>query len=270
MVKKTKQVLLTAALAVLLAGCISVETTVKLNRDGSGQIVEKIGIGKQMANFAPSMSAETGESQAPKPCSREQFEKAAGGLGKGVRLVSMSESEDQSMKYCEVVYAFDDINEVDIDQNPGNRVSIPSKQGMQKKKEPVRFSFSAGEDYSTLKIRLPEGQADSFEQDPPDRGDVSPEMAEAELQMMKMMLQGMHFAIKIDCNGEIIETNATNVDGNTVTLLDIDFDAIMDNAETLKELNTAKPEGIEDVKEILKDIEGLKFELQREITIRFE
>ena len=99
---------------------------------------------------------------------------------------------------------------------------------------------------------------------------MSPEMEEAGLQMMKAMLKGMHFGVKIEFNGEIVETDATNVDGSTVTLLDINFDTILDNAEKLQELNARQPEGIEEVKEILKDVEGLKFELQEEIAVRFE
>ena len=182
----------------------------------------------------------------------------------------MTESEGQGMKYYEVVYAFDDINKIGIDQNQGNRVSTPSEQAGQRKEEPIRFVFASGEDYSTLKISLPESHSDGFEESPPDKKAASPEMEEAELQMMKMMFQGMRFAVRIDCEGEIVETNATNVDGSTVTLLYVDFDAFLDNTEKLKQLNAKKPEGIEEVKEILKDIEGLKFELQEEVTIRFE
>lgn len=256
--------------AVSLAGCISVETTVKLNRDGSGQIIERIGIGKGMADFASKMSGGADEEQEAEPFDKEQFEKTAKDFGEGVRFVSMSESEDQNMKYYEAVYAFDDINKVGIDQNRGNRASTRNDQGKPGKKEPVRFKFTPGEDYSTLKIQLPETHDDDFEESPPEQMDVSPEMQEAGAQMMKMMLKGMHFAVRIDCNGEIVETNATNADKNSVTLLDVNFDTIMDNAEKLAELNAKKPEGIEEVKEILKDVKGLKFEMREKVTIRFK
>ena len=99
---------------------------------------------------------------------------------------------------------------------------------------------------------------------------MSPEMEQAQVEMMKNMFRGMRFAIKIVCNGEITDTNATHVDGSTVTLLDIDFEKLMGNTETLKELNAKKPEGIEEAKEILKDIEGIKLEFEREVAIQFE
>lgn len=265
--KTPTRILFTVLLCVILAGCISVETTVKLNRDGSGQIVEKMGVTKGMAS---AMSGGAAEGEGPQMFSKEQFEKGARDFGLGVRLVSASENEYQHMKYYEMVYAFDDINKVGIDQNQGNRVPSSGDRSAKKKEETVSFSFHAGEDYSTLKIRMPEADTGGSTQESPDKGDMSPEMEEAELQMMKMMFRGMHFAIKIEFNGDIVDTNATNVEGNTVTLLDIDFDKIMNNPEKLKELNKKGPEGIEEAKEILKDIEGLKFEFERDIMVKFE
>lgn len=269
--RRTSFILSLLFLTILLAGCISVDTTIKLNRDGSGQIIEKIGIGKEMANFASSFSGDEGE--GPKPFSKEQFENMAKQYGEGVKFVSMTESEGERMKYFEAVYAFDDINKIGIDQNQGNLVSTPGQQQGSKKKEPVVFTFSRGKDSSTLKIRMPESDADGSDDEkasPSKQEEASPEMEEAGLQMMKMMMQGMHFAIKIDCNGEIVKTNATNVDKSVITLLEMDFDKLMDDNKKLKELNVKQPEGIEEVKEILKDIEGLKFETQEEVTVRFK
>jgi hypothetical protein len=265
--KKAWPILLVLLCTVLLAGCISVETTVKLNRDGSGQLVEKIGLAKEMVNMAKSMAD---EGEGPKPFSKEQFADDAKDKGKGVKLVSVTETEGERMTFFEVVYAFDDINKVSVDQNQGNVVSSPGEKNVPSNEEPMNFEFSADEDSSTLKIRMPESDKDDSEEEPAEEEEMPDGMEEAGLEMMKMMFKGMHFAVKIVFNGEIVETNATNVDSNTVTLVDMDFDKIMDNTDTLKELNAMQPEGIEEVKKILKDIEGLKFELQEEVTVEFE
>jgi len=251
-----------------LSGCMSVVTTVKLNRDGSGEIVEKIGVGKGMADIASSMSGATEEGQKSQFMDKEQLKKGADEFGKGVKFVSVSESEDGQMKFFEVVYAFDDINKVSIDQNQGSRVQGSAQQDQPNKKEEVGFNFIQGGDSSTLKIRLPKEEADDSEEAV--EGATSPEMEEAELQMMKMMFKGMRFAMNIEFNGKITDTNATNVDGNTVTLFDLNFDTLMDNPEMLKKLNAKQPKGIEEAKAILQDIEGLKFELEEEIEIEFE
>jgi hypothetical protein len=270
--RKAWRLFLVALSALALAGCISVETTVELNRDGSGKIIEKIGVGKEMAGMAASMAGEGG---GAKPFSREQFADDAKRFGEGVRFVSVDESQGATMMYYTIVYAFDDISKIAIDQNQGNAMPSGGGPGGEKKEEPMRFEFSAGEDSSTLTIRMPEreddfGDEEVDEVDIPDEMEVSPEMEQAGAAMMKMMFKGMHFAVRIDFNGDIVETDATNVDGNTVTLLEMDFEAIMDDAEKLAELNTKQPKGIEEVKELLKDVEGLKFEFQEEVEVEFE
>jgi hypothetical protein len=268
--RKAWRLFLVALSALALAGCISVETTVELNRDGSGKIIEKIGVGKEMAGMAASMAGEGG---GAKPFSREQFADDAKRFGEGVRFVSVDESQGATMVYYTIVYAFDDISKIVIDQNQGNAVG--GGQEGPKKEEPMTFEFSADEDSSTLTIRMPEreddfGGAEVDEENITPEMEVSPEMEQAGAAMMKMMFKGMHFAVRIDFNGDIVETDATNVDGNTVTLLEMDFEAIMDDAEKLAELNTKQPKGIEEVKELLKDVEGLKFEFQEEVEVEFE
>ena len=170
--KKAWRFLLIALSAVALAGCISVETTVKLNRDGSGQIIEKIGIGKEMAGMAAAMSGEGG---GAKPFSKEQFAADAKQFGSGVRFVSVDESQDDRMKYFTVVYAFDDISKIAIDQNQGNAMPSGGGQEGPSKEEPMKFEFSADEDSSTLTIRMPERE-DAFGDDEADAEDFSPEM----------------------------------------------------------------------------------------------
>jgi len=252
---------------VLLGGCIKVETTVKLNRDGSGQIEEKMGLPKEMVNMAKSMPD---QGNTPKPFSKKQFANDAKLRGEGVKLVSFKETEGDRMTDFEVVYAFDDINKVIIDQNQGNVVSSPGDEGTQSKEEPVRFEFTAADDSSTLKILLPKSDEGDFTKKPPKQEDVSDDTEEAGLEMMKTMFKGMHFAINVVLNGDIVETNATNVEGNTITLVDMDFDKLMDDNDTLKKLNAMQPESMEEAKTILEDIDGLKFEFEEVVTVKFK
>lgn len=265
--KKAWPILTAILCTVLLAGCIGVETTVELNRDGSGRLIEKIGLAKEIVNMARSMSE---EGHGPKPFSKEQFAADAKVRGKGVKLVSVKEIQGERMTHFEIVYAFDDINKVRIDENQGNVVSSPGDQDVPNKEEPIRFNFTKGDDSSTLKIMLPKSDEDDFKKRPSDQKDMPAGTEEAGVEMMKTIFKGMHFAVKVVCNGEILETNATNVDGNTITLVDLDFDKFMDNTDTLKTLNAMQPEGIEEVKQVLKDIEGLKFEFEEEVTVKFK
>ena len=278
--KKIGLVLFVIFVGMFFSGCVGIETVLKINRDGSGEIIETIAMSKEMLaqmeammSFASGMTGEEGaEMETPHGLfNKETFEEAASKFGGGVRFVSMEEKEDGNMKHCKVVYAFDDINNVVLDQNQGNRISSTMEQGGKEEKEPIVFSFSRGAGSSTLSIRMPERKVDGDE--PPEMvepQEMPQEMEEAQIEMMKQMFKGLHFVMKVDCNGKIVETNATHVDGNTVTLLDIDFGMLMDNVDKLKELESKKPEGVEGLKEICKGIEGMKFEMEKEVTVQFK
>jgi hypothetical protein len=88
--------------------------------------------------------------------------------------------------------------------------------------------------------------------------------------MVKMMTKGMHFVTMIECNGRVTDTDASHVNGNAITLLDIDFERIMNNSEKLKELQVRQSGGFMDAKDILNEIEGIKIEMEREITVQFK
>jgi PBP1b-binding outer membrane lipoprotein LpoB len=275
--KKVSLILSVILLGVFFAGCVNVDTTVKVNRDGSGQIIEKIGMSKemlvqmeQMMSIAAGASGEAEKKQKSELFSKETFEKGANKLGEGVSFVSMSETEDGNMKYCEVVYAFSDINNVTLDQNQGNRISSPMKQQKKAEQEPIKFSFSKGLVLSSLRVQIPEKKVDESKPAQTSQEEIPPEMEEAQLKMMGQMFKGMHFVMKIECNGKIIKTNAANVDGNTITLLDIDFEKLLSDSGKLKELSKKKPEGIAELQEVLKGVEGIKFEPQKDITVQFK
>lgn len=257
-----------------LIGCMSVETKVQVNADGSGQIIEKVGLSRGMTDMVSEMAGGD-DSQMEEPFSKEDLEKAAEDFGEGVKFVGVLESEGENMKYYEAVYAFEDINKVRIDQNQGNKAPASvGKEEDQRKKEPLKFSLVKGPDSSILKIAFPQEDADGSDpknkaSEKPSKDEMPPEMEEAQLEMMKVMFQGMRFAIVVECGNELVKTNATHADGPAVTLLDLDFAKLMGNQEKLKELNRMEPEGIEETKEILKGIEGIKFEMAEEIWVQF-
>jgi hypothetical protein len=313
------------------AGCMSVNTTVVINKDGSGHIIEKTGFLKKSPVDGSPMAWRFPESERE---TRKALGKRAREFGAGVRFVSWSESEDVNMKYCNARYEFDDINNVIINANQqtdamvlgegsGSSMSIGSG-----KKEPITFRFSEDENFSTLWIELLEASKESYKtvtrqldivelKDGTvyhgekvmeaenkvgfktkegkriiiERGDIKEfrteeivvrapvtkrpgkenrEMQEAQGAMAKMMSKGMHFVIRIQCNGEVITANATHIRGNTITLLDVDFERIFKDSEKLEQMQTSGKEGIMENKDILKDTEGARIEFEEEILVRFK
>jgi L-alanine-DL-glutamate epimerase-like enolase superfamily enzyme len=95
--------------------------------------------------------------------------------------------------------------------------------------------------------------------------DSNPEM----MEMLRELYQDMHIGIAVEVDGRITETNASYVDGSTVTLMDIDFAKILEDEEKFRELLNANPETVEEMKELVKDNPGIKVEIEESIRISF-
>jgi len=87
--------------------------------------------------------------------------------------------------------------------------------------------------------------------------------------MIKFM-KDMRVKIEIKIDGEITKTNATHVDGNTVTLFDIDFGQLISDTEKFEEFKKVNPDSFEEVKKLVSGIPGMKIELNKEVFIEFE
>jgi hypothetical protein len=87
---------------------------------------------------------------------------------------------------------------------------------------------------------------------------------------MKQMFSGMKIAMAIDVEDSVVETNAIHQSGSRITLMELDFDKLLANQDKMLEMNRVKPKTLEEAKQILKDIPGIKAEMNRVVEIRFE
>jgi len=85
---------------------------------------------------------------------------------------------------------------------------------------------------------------------------------------MKKMLDGLRIEIALEVAGAIVKTNSPYVQGSKVTLLEMDFAELMTNDAVLGKL--ANPESIEDAKQMLKGVKGVKVNLDREVSVEFK
>jgi len=86
--------------------------------------------------------------------------------------------------------------------------------------------------------------------------------------MMKKMLDGLRIEIALEVAGAIVKTNSPYVQGSKVTLLEMDFAELITNDAVLGKL--ANPESIEDAKQMLKGVKGVKVNLDREVMVEFK
>jgi hypothetical protein len=82
------------------------------------------------------------------------------------------------------------------------------------------------------------------------------------------MLDGLRIEIALEVAGAIVKTNSPYVQGSKVTLLEMDFAELITNDAVLGKL--ANPESIEDAKQMLKGVKGVKVNLDREVMVEFK
>jgi hypothetical protein len=266
---KALKIVVLLAISLALMGCFESIVLLRVNKDGSGTIEETVVISDAFMELMKSFGGEEkGEEEEELINEQELLDKAAS-MGEGVRYVSAEPVKTDRGSGYKAIYSFSDINEVRINQNPGENVSPPPMGGEEQGpvEEWLRFAFSGGRT-ATLEIIYPSDMEMEQEEEPAEGGadmDSNPEM----MEMMRELYQDMHIGIAVEVAGEITETNASYVDGSTVTLMDIDFAKILQDEEKFKELMNANPETIEEMKELVKDNPGIKVEIEESIRIRF-
>jgi len=270
-------------ITITLSGCIESHLLITVNADGSGSVRETMKMNRE--TFAPlleiSRAFEQGERQdgdwpesrdADEFFSEKDIRSRAAVLGDAVRYVSHELIEDGSMSGYNALFEFDDISRVRIDQNPGNSIpGFPSEnEGMPgADAEVLTFSMTRGNP-ARLIIRNPAMRDDD---DVVDEYDEDDEYDDDEgfqgAAHFKDMFKGMRFSLVVQTSGDITQSNAMFRDGNRVTLVDVDFELLMENEEALRELDAAKDLSPALMKDIIMRIPGIRFDPSDEIEVVF-
>lgn len=268
-------------LLLTLTGCISSSTLIRLNADGSGTIEQTILLGtafaeqikQMMAEMAAAFGGEGQEAEAQELFPEAEFRDGAAELGEGVRFVSHQSVKTPEAEGVRVVYAFDDVTKLHISQKPSSP-SGPGQPAAEGEREDLRFRFERAGDRSILTVLSPEPQAalDAGSAEPKSTpSEAEAEIDPEELAQMQEILQDLRIDIAVEVAGKLIRTTSPYVDGSRVTLLEMDFKALLEKPEKLKALATsgAQEPSLEEAKRLLRDIPGIKVILDPEITIEF-
>lgn len=264
-------------LLIVFTGCLKVNTTISLNPDGSGTIEEtvymKAEILDMIKQFASSFNEEENQQEFSFYKEDEQISKASE-YGEGVTFTRGEEVIEPGWEGYRVIYSFTDINKLKLDPSPDNKVSIgdATEEEVETVREFITFNFSKGTP-SELNITFPLRDFDNIS----DTESIeATETAEADTtdegmtEMFKRMFDGMRISINVNVNGSISETNASFIEGNKITLMDIDFTNLITNEDAIKKLESKKPESIEEFREMTKDIDGILIEFNDIIKVRFQ
>ncbi len=263
-------------LLLTLTSCIEVQYKMFLRNDGSGRIEETIYMNSAMVQMMKGFMAMGNDSTSQKEFSlfdEEELRAAAKKIGKGVRYISGKGLKENGREGHIAVYEFDDINKIKMDEDLSDKAS-PMGEKNDTPEDDITFKFSKGSP-ATLIINMPEDEEKNETEVEGEEMEIESEtnedLDEEWTEEMKNMMKDFRIAIMIEFEGDIIETNATYVDGSTVTLLEMDFDKIMDDPEKLKKLKSLDDNSsFEETKELLKDVPGIKFETNQEVKVVFE
>jgi hypothetical protein len=250
----------------LLAGCFAHDTTIRLNPDGSGTVEQEIVLTGGMAEMMRFARAE--DEGAIDLCAERD-------LGEGVRLLTAELIDEGERVGCRQVYAFADVNALRLEQDPTEALpeGLAPREEVRTAEAPITFSFLPGSP-STLVVRMPQRETAETVEEPveapaAERVPEDPASRAMALAMMREMLRSSRLSVHLVVPGEIVETDATHRDGDRVTLVELDFDALLEDPESLERLLEVQDPSPEEARALLARTPGMKVETREEITIRF-
>lgn len=255
--------------ALFISGCIEVDTSVNLNKDGSGTIEEKILMSGAMISmlkeFTNAFASDSSKKEEFNIYDPKELESKASTYGEGVKFVSGEKIKDGEREGFKAVYSFTDINKLKLDQNPGSQVPMGMGSEANEKKELFTFQFEPGNPANVI-IHMPKNQMKEKEEET--EKDTS-QNSQENIEKVKEIMKDMKISLKLNINGKITSTNASYVNGSNITLFKINFNDLLDNPEKLKELQSKNPQSLEEMRELVKGIKGIKIEFNNPVEVSF-
>ena len=263
---------------ILLNGCIEMHNVITVNKDGSGLVEENIFIGKEIIKMFKEFAAAFADSTQPQQefnlFEEEKIKAKTSDYGEGIEFVSMENIVTDEREGYKAIYKFKDLNKVKVNQDPSDEMPMAEpKEGSEKTNEYVFFKFITGNP-NRIVFKLPDETKKEEENTKQIKTDdttaTNVEADSSDLESMVKFMKDMKAKFEIRVDGKITNTNATHVDGNTVTLFDIDFAQLISDKEKLEEFKKFNPNSFEEVKKLVSGIPGIKVELNKEVFIEFK
>ena len=239
--------------ALVLSGCFQVTSLITVHADGSATLRDQI----TLSGFGLMALAEAAEGGEP------LFDEAtmaarADSLGEGVRLLAFDEREDGYT----AVYAIGDIRTFRYGSPGAGASDSPSgnANGI-----PLTFDFEEG-DPAGLRVLVPKP--------PPAKPEAEVEETDAEAQamalgMMRSFVGDARVTVSVEVEGDIVDTNATSVDGPRVTLYDVPFLAVIEAMAESESGMPSDPSNFPALLEQIGEVDGVQGPSPGTIRVRF-
>lgn len=260
-----KLAVLAIVTAIVVSGCLQYETLISVNRDGSGSLTQTFLMNREVLAMLEGMSTESSKNgEEFSLLDVEELEDQAEAMGPGVRFVSAEPVETDWGEGYVAVFDFDDISALRVNQNPGEKMPETGGPVEETNEENLTFEFAGGVP-ATLTVRFPAENEDETPGEPAGESMDTEGMEE----MMRQFYAGMRIMIAVEVDGRVVSTNATYQDGNRVTLLDLNFDAILKDPDASQRLMKNQAESVSDLQALADTVPGVKIETTDPVQIRF-
>jgi len=288
--------------ALLLAvntACFRSSTVVKVAKDGSGELTLRYYFSPEVVAMLDQMQAlqaqgfggAAGEAELLGPAMagiaamRELLDPQeatlvadAENFGEGVVYRAHEAGADETgWQGYTVVYAFEDVNQIKIDQNsvPSTMKNFAESMGQDlgsKDSGEVSFAMEDG----VLSIRSDLAAAGLGDLTDDEQFAAAGQLGMKPSDMLKTAadsMDGMRVGVFVRIDGEIEETDATHVNGNLIILSDAEMSKVLRDAAFLKLVDeiVENPEANQPgkIKKTISEVEGITVEMKEEVTVKF-
>jgi hypothetical protein len=243
-------------LTIFISGCMRVEMTVKVKKDGSGTIDIMMTLKKDFKDLLSGFlgdNQETEETEKKDFLTEDDMKDMESKLG-NVKLVSYKKIDDDNNVGAHTVYSFENINDISTMTDMSN-----DETG-----NDISFQIIKNGKSSVLNINMPPQKDNAVKAG--DKKDITDQEKQM-LDMMKMYFKDFYVSMKVKVDGKIKNSNAKRIDGSTVTLIDMDLNSIISDDNLFRSFYEGTNQGIF---QDYGNIKGMFYDSQKTIKIEFE
>jgi hypothetical protein len=246
--------------AMTSSACFQMTTVLKVNGDGSGTIEHRMVYSKAALAQLRQFAALGGRGQSVDPASEQQARDLVTSIGPGVTYVTSSPVTSPTGAGREATYAFTDVSQLRISTQPAAPAGVSLRaQGLSTDAETITLSIThEANGNAVLHINVPEPNFVEALGKPGATGQIA---------MIKSLLAGARVLLAVEPAGPVVRTSSPYVEGQRVTLLEVDLDEALKDETLLPRLQAAATPDA--AKAVIKGVAGLKINLDREITVEF-
>ncbi|MCK5673092.1 MAG: hypothetical protein KAH95_06935, partial [Spirochaetales bacterium] len=192
-----KKIILIILIPLLFMGCISSGVTVKVNKDGSGEIIQTFQIMRDFVGFL-SMSEEPTD---PNLIDREALELTAQAMGEGVSLIKVEPMpEDSAYAGYTAYFKFKDISAIKVSASPSTSPEAVNEENS----DWVSFDFDKGMTSKLTMYLSGMADEDAEENHSSEEGEEMEASADEGLgDQLKEIYKDMHYWMTFEFNGKI-------------------------------------------------------------------